>query len=196
MQKIGLTGGIGSGKTIVATIFEKMGVPVYYADNEAKKMFLLQNVKNELSGLFGKSVLDTNGLIDRKFLGGIVFNDSSALEKLNNIIHPLVKFDFENWAREHDNYPYIIHEAAILFESGFYKCLDKVIDVDAPLELCISRVIKRDGVSRDHVLARMQHQWHPSKKALLADFLITNDGQKMVMPQVLEIHRHLLAKSK
>jgi dephospho-CoA kinase len=196
MLKVGLTGGIGSGKTIVSIIFEKMGIPVYYADREAKKLLLQENVKRELFYLFGEDIFDNSGLIDRKLLGQLVFNDSSALGILNNLLHPLVKADFDTWLNNHSNHTYIIHEAAILFESGFNQYFDKVIAVDAPPELCISRVILRDVVSREQVISRMQNQWDPQKKITMADYVITNDEQVLVIPQVLGIHRLLMGYSK
>lgn len=188
MLKVGLTGGIGSGKTIVATIFETIGIPVYHADREAKKLLLNENVKRELLDLFGEKIFDSKKQVDRKLLGEFVFNDASGLEKLNKLIHPLVKAHFDECLKHNSNFPYVIHEAAILFESGFNRYFDKVIAVDAPLELCISRVISRDGVTRQQVVARMQNQWEPSKKASMADFVITNDEQALVIPQVMEIH--------
>jgi dephospho-CoA kinase len=192
MLKIGLTGGIGSGKTIVATIFETIGVPVYHADREAKKLLLNEDVKKELLDQFGENIFEADGQVDRKILGELVFNDTSALEKLNKLIHPLVKTDFDEWLNKNSTSPYVIHEAAILFESGFNRYFDKVITVDAPLELCVSRVISRDRVSRQQVVVRMQNQWDPSKKVSQADFVITNDEQVLVIPQVMEIHGQLL----
>jgi dephospho-CoA kinase len=191
MLKVGLTGGIGSGKTSVAAIFEKIGVPVYYADQQAKKMLLHKNVKADLLELFGETVFDAAGEVDRKRLGELVFNDTSALDKLNKLIHPLVKEDFDGWLCDYTTFPYVIHEAAILFESGFNKDFEKIVAVDAPLELCISRVIKRDGVSRGQVIKRMQNQWESAKKASLADYVLMNNEQMLVIPQVIEIHKQL-----
>jgi dephospho-CoA kinase len=192
MLKVGLTGGIGSGKTIVATIFEKLGIPVYYADREAKKLFINENVKKELLDIFGEKIFDGNGQVDRKILGELVFNDAPALEKLNKLIHPLVKTDFDEWLNNNSTFPYVIHEAAILFESGFNRYFDKVIVVDAPSEICINRVMCRDGVSRQQAVTRMQNQWESSKKATMADFVISNDEQVLVIPQVMAIHGQLL----
>ncbi|MEI6748425.1 MAG: dephospho-CoA kinase [Bacteroidales bacterium] len=192
MLKVGLTGSIGSGKTMVATIFGKMGIPVYHADVEAKKFLLQDNVVKELVELFGKAFFDKTGNVDRTLLGDLVFNDISALDKLNKLIHPLVKADFDAWLLKHSKFCYVIHEAAILFESGFNLYFDKVITVDAPLELCISRVINRDKISREQVVSRMQNQWEPKTKASLADYLIMNDEQSMLIPQVLEVHKLLI----
>jgi len=191
MLKVGLTGGIGSGKTIVSIIFEKMGAPVYHADKQAKKFLLRENVIKELHNIFGEKIFDKSGHVDRKLLGELVFNDTVALDKLNKLIHPLVKADFDEWLAGFSAFPYVIHEAAILFESGFDQYFDKVITVDAPIELCISRVIQRDRVSRNEVISRMKNQWNPSKKASLADYVITNDEHLFLIPQVLEIHRQL-----
>jgi dephospho-CoA kinase len=192
MLKAGLTGSIGSGKSIVATVFGKIGIPVYYADHVAKDLLTHENVRKQLRQIFGETIFDAHGVVDRKLLGAIVFYNAPALVKLNDLIHPLVKDDFDMWLKEHSAYPYIIHEAAILFESGFNKYFDKVITVDAPSELCISRVMKRDGVSREDVLSRMQNQMDTVKKAALADFVIWNDEQSLVIPQVMEIHRMLV----
>jgi dephospho-CoA kinase len=176
----------------VAAVFGKLGIPVYFADHVAKDLLTHENVRKQLMQLFGVTIFDAKENVDRKLLGTIVFNDASALAKLNRIIHPLVKDDFDIWLKEHSSHPYIIHEAAILFESGFHKYFDKVITVDAPAELCISRVMKRDGVSREDALSRMQSQMNATKKAALADYVITNDEQTLVIPQVLEIHRLLV----
>jgi len=191
MLKVGLTGSIGSGKTIVSLIFEKMGIPVYYADREAKRFLLSENVKKELLELFSEKIFDKSGYADSKLLGELVFNDRAELDKLNKLIHPLVKDNFDAWVLKNSSHRYIIHEAAILFESGFNRYFDKVITVDAPLELCISRVIQRDGVTREQVTARIKNQWDTSKKTALADFVIKNNEQELVIPQVLEINRQL-----
>lgn len=191
MIKVGLTGTIGSGKSIVALIFEKLGVPVYYADQKARELLAHTKVKMQLREIFGPAVFDKNGNVERSLLADKVFNHASALESLNNLIHPLVKDDFDAWLEKHATHEYIIHEAAILFESGFYRNFDKVIVVDAPKEVCISRVMQRDGVTRLQVEGRMQHQWERAKKVALADYIIVNDGNSMVLPQVLALNASL-----
>jgi len=196
MIKVGLTGSIGSGKSLVASIFEHLGIPVYHADAEAKKNLLVPSVIELLTDRFGPGILDEFGQVDRKTLALKVFSDPSELAFLNSIIHPLVKSDFDEWLLLHENCSYIIQEAAILFESGFDSFFDKTIVVSAPEEVCISRVIKRDATEASEVLERMSNQWEPAIKVALADYVLLNDGIRMVLPQVLELHAQLLELSK
>ena len=191
MIKVGLTGTIGSGKSTVAIIFEKLGVPVYYADKYARELLLEEDVKLKLRKMFGSAIFDQNGHVQRARLAEKVFNNPEDIEALNNLIHPLVKEDFDAWLNKQDTCSYIIHEAAILFESGFFRCFDKVIVVDASLELCISRVMLRDGATREKVEDRLKHQWEREKKVALADYIIVNDGKSMLLPQVLALHAKL-----
>lgn len=191
MIKVGLTGTIGSGKSTVAIIFEKLGVPVYYADKYARELLLEEDVKLKLRKMFGSAIFDHNGHVQRARLAEKVFNNPEDIEALNNLIHPLVKEDFDAWLNKQDTCSYIIHEAAILFESGFFRCFDKVIVVDASLELCISRVMLRDGATREKVEDRLKHQWEREKKVAMADYIIVNDGKSMVLPQVLALHAKL-----
>jgi len=191
MIKVGLTGTIGSGKSIVALIFGKLGVPVYYADQQAREILGREEVRIKLQKMFGPAIFDESGHVQRELLAEKVFNNPVNLEALNNLIHPLVKNDFDAWLGKHATSAYIIHEAAILFESGFYRYFDKVIVVDAPLEVCISRVMKRDDVTREKVEGRMHHQWDRSEKVAMSDYIIVNDGKSMVMPQVLVLNAKL-----
>jgi dephospho-CoA kinase len=191
---VGLTGGIGSGKSVVAMVFRHLGVPVYQADIEAKKLYADRDVIREVVSLFGNTVIGENGLIDRARLASIVFKDSSKLENLNSILHPRVEEHFLKWLVEHKESPYIIHEAAILFESGFDKFFDKIITVTAPLELCILRVMERDGVSAFQVEQRMKKQWGQELKASKSDFVLVNNGKRLLLPQILNIHRMFLAE--
>jgi dephospho-CoA kinase len=188
MIKVGLTGTIGSGKSVVALIFEKLGVPVYFADRQAREFLGQDAVKIKLSGLFGPTVFDENGRVKRAVIAEKVFNNPKDLDALNNLIHPLIKDDFEAWLQEHSGVTYIIHEAAILFESGFYRDFEKVVVVDAPEELCISRVMQRDGITREQVEARMKSQWEREEKIARADYILLNDGNIMLLPQVLDLH--------
>jgi dephospho-CoA kinase len=188
MIKVGLTGTIGSGKSIIAAIFVKLGVPVYVADQQAREILQKAEVKLKLRALLGSEIFDESGDVQRSTLAEKVFHNPADLETLNNLIHPLVKTDFDAWLNDHTSSPYIIHEAAILFESGFSHYFDKVIVVDAPEELCISRVMKRDNATREMVVGRMQHQWEREQKVALADYIIVNDGKSMVLPQVLALH--------
>ena len=192
MKKVGLTGNMGSGKSLVASIFSTLGIPVYHADAESKKFLAGKEVKEKILGKFGEGVLDASGEVDRHALASVVFNDPEALNFLTTILHPMVREDFRKWFRSQKGHPYVIHEAAIIFESGFEKEFDKVIHVYCTIELAIKRIMERDGSGRDHVMNRMQFQWEDKEKAALSDFVIRNDGSEMIIPQVLEIHRQLV----
>lgn len=192
MLKVGLTGNIGSGKTFVASIFQTLGMPVFFADNDAKKLYERDDVKTQLRLLYGDAIFSNSGELDKKALAGIVFSDEDKLQKINGLIHPLVRENFINWMNLRMNASYVIYEAAILFESGHYKNLDNVILVTAPEDVRIQRVMDRDGSSREEVMARISHQMAEEKKIPLADYIIRNDGREMVIPQVMEVHRKLL----
>jgi dephospho-CoA kinase len=194
MKKIGITGGIGSGKTTVARVFEQLGIPVYHADYWAKEIMNTDPlVKERLKELFGKDIYDSAGNADRKRISELVFADKNKLNELNSVIHPAVWLHGENWLKQHEDKPYILKEAAILFESGGNKGVDKVIMVSAPSETRIERVMKRDNVTRAEVEARMANQWPDEKKIALSDFVIVNDGNQLVIPQVLNVHNQILA---
>ncbi len=191
MLKIGLTGGIGSGKTTVAQVFEKLGVPVFYSDQEAKKCMQFNvALKEKIQSVFGKHLYE-EGVFQKEQLASIVFNDVEALQMLNNLVHPVVKKVFENWCLDQDFF-YVIKEAAILFETNSHKGLKHVICVSAPDELRLIRVMKRDGVSESQVRARMSKQWQQSKKTALADFQLNNNEERLLVPQILAIHQQLL----
>ncbi len=193
MLKIGITGGIGSGKSTVCKMFEIIGIPVFYADTESKKiLYGDENIKQKILTAFGNSILDDAGLIDRKKLATIVFNNKAELENLNNILHPAVALHFENWVKQ-QNSAYVLKEAAILFESGAYKQVDNVIAIVAPLELKIKRTIGRDAITVEEVLARMKNQLTDEEKIKRSDFVIYNDEQQLLIPQVLKVHSLLIA---
>src|SRR6185295_2659899 len=157
MLKIGITGGIGSGKTTVCKLFELLGVPVYYADDASRELLISDPaIKNQIVTIFGENILDEDQRISRKKVAAHVFGNETELKKLNAIMHPAVALHFEKWLNQKASFPYIIKEAAILFESGAYRQLDKVITIAAPEELRISRVIKRDDSKREEVLNRMK----------------------------------------
>ena len=193
MLRIGITGGIGSGKTTVCRLFELLGVPVFYADTEAKTILEADlDVKTAVINKFGSSVVDTAGSIDKKKLGALVFNNKDMLEQLNSIVHPAVARHFENWCMQHKSENYILQEAAILFESGANKQVDKIITVVAPMELKIKRVMQRDSVTPDQVEQRIKNQLSDDEKVLRSQFVIHNDEQLLVIPQVIAIHQELL----
>ncbi|NTS41312.1 dephospho-CoA kinase [Flavisolibacter sp. BT320] len=189
--KIGLTGGIGSGKTTVAAIFELLQVPVYYADAASKRLYQTDpQLKASLQQHFGDDIY-TEGELNRAKLAGIVFSDKTKLDLLNSLVHPPTIRDAEAWfARQ--NAPYVIKEAALLFESGSVEGLDFVIGVYAPGHLRIKRVMERDGSSREAVQHRMRQQLSESLKMKLCDFVVTNDEQELLIPQVLKLHQKFL----
>lgn len=190
MKLIGITGGIGSGKSTIAKVFTSMGYPVYNSDTRAKELINNnQNLINSIKQTFGEDIYNSEGL-DRKKMGGIVFNNPEKLKLLNSIIHPAVGKDFEDWVATQKT-SFVLKEAAILFETGIYKSLDYTILVTAPKTTRIDRVIKRDNTSKEEVLSRMKNQWSEEKKTLLADYIIDNSGDKLVIPQVIEIIKQL-----
>lgn len=192
--KIGLTGGIGSGKTTIAKIFELLKVPVYYADDASKRLY--HTNKELMAGLkkhFGEDIY-TNEELNRSKLAAIVFNDAEKLELLNSLAHPITIKDAEDWMQRQTT-PYIIKEAALLFEAGSAKGLDYIIGVSAPQDLRIQRVMERDGIDREAVVGRMKRQMDEEEKMLLCDFVIKNDEQELVIPQVLKLHEEFLTMS-
>ena len=191
MLKVGLTGNIGSGKSLVASIFTSLGIPVYHADEESKKFLDTRQVISSLVSLFGLQIV-TNEKIDKRKLAEIVFGDEKALEQLNALLHPLVMQDFNSRISSAPPVPYMIMEAAILFESGYSKDFDRIIHVSCPDVTAIERVMARDGISRELVLARMQHQLKNDDKARMSHFVIINDGTCMLIPQVIAVHKQLI----
>jgi dephospho-CoA kinase len=193
MLKIGITGGIGSGKTTVCKVFELLGVPVYYADDASKELLVSDPViKKKIVELFGEGILDEQQLISRKKVAAHVFGKDAELKKLNNILHPAVGIHFEHWLEKNAAFPYIIKEAAILFESGAYRKLDQVIAVTAPEALRISRVMKRDGSEKEQVLSRIKAQLPEEERIKRSQFVIVNNEEEMVIPQVLRLHEQFL----
>ena len=191
MLKVGITGGIGSGKSTVARIFELLGIPVYYADTKAKEIMQTdQLLISQIKQHFGEHIYNGQ-VLDRAALGKIVFNDAEKLALLNSLVHPATIRNSDEWANN-QSAPYILKEAALLFESSSFHYLDKIIGVSAPQPLRISRVMKRDNVTRNDVLARMHKQIDESIKMKLCDFVVYNDEQQMVIPQVLALHEKLL----
>lgn len=186
---IGLTGGIGSGKTTIAKYFKSFGIPVYIADDEARKIMQSPEIINAIKNTFGEDIFE-NGILNREKLAEIVFNDAEKLEKLNNIVHPAVKKHFKLWLLENKTVPYIIYEAAILFESGRYKDCDIIVTVTAPIETRLQRVLERDKTTRELVLKKMEAQWTDEKRIAKSDFVIENislDSAKREVDQILKI---------
>ncbi|SHL19767.1 dephospho-CoA kinase [Chitinophaga jiangningensis] len=192
MLKVGITGGIGSGKSTVSKIFELLGVPVYYADDKAKDILVRdKDLAEQVKQHFGAEIYAADGSLNRKLLGNIVFNDKDKLALLNSLVHPATIRDSDKWAAEQQT-PYVLKEAALLFETESFHHLDKIIGVSAPQPLRLLRVMKRDNVSRNDVLARMHKQIDETIKMRLSDYVIYNDEQHMVIPQVLALHQTLL----
>ena len=183
---IGLTGGIGSGKTTVANEFLSFGIPVYITDLEAKKLMQSDAVLDQIKAEFGSTIFD-NGILVREKLSEIVFNDEKKLAKLNSIVHPAVKQHFKEWLLERQDYQFVIYESAILFESGSYKECDFIINVVAPLEIRIQRVIERDKTTRAKVLERIKNQWKDEEKSSKSDFVIENSNMEAVRLKIVKI---------
>jgi dephospho-CoA kinase len=193
MQIIGITGGIGSGKSTVAKIFSLLGIPVYSADDAAKEIMVSDPLLvSQIRAHFGDAAYFDDGSLNRKHISNIVFADKEQLAVLNSLVHPATIRDSEAWARRQTS-PYVLKEAALMYETESFHHVDKVIVVSAPQAMRIQRVMKRDGVDRNAVLARMHKQLDEAIKLKLADYVVYNDEQQMVIPQVLSLHRQLLS---
>jgi dephospho-CoA kinase len=194
---VGITGGIGSGKSVVSRIFRQLGIPVYDADAAARSLYerhpeVLQKLQSE----FGETLVDAKGRLDRKKLASIVFQNEDKLKLLNRLVHPLVKKDFKEWASLHRAAPYVMKEAAILFESGTHKDCDLVITVTAPTELRVQRVKSRDQRPTAEIRQVMSQQWSDEEKIKRSQFVIQNDEDDAVLPQALDIHEKILQLSR
>jgi dephospho-CoA kinase len=170
---IGVTGGIGSGKTTLVRYIESLGIPAFIADDEAKKVTQLPDVLDQIKSVFGETVFE-NGQLNRQQLGSIVFSDAEKLNLLNSIIHPAVRSQFKRWLDQHQSAPFVVYEAAILFESGSYTICDYIITITAPLEDRINRVMLRDKCSRENVLQRINAQWTDEQRIAKSDFIVEN----------------------
>ena len=189
---VGITGGIGSGKTRIVELFESLGVPCYIADREAKRLMNEDpGVKKAIIGLFGNEAY-ASGILDRTLLGNIVFTQPQKLNALNAIVHPAVAKDFKNWV-DNQHYPYVIKEVSILFETGGYKQVDKTLLITAPEEKRIARVMQRDASSKKSIIDRMQNQWSDDKKIPLADFVIENNAWEQTEKEVKQFHQQFLS---
>lgn len=190
--QIGITGGIGSGKTLVSKIFACLGIPVYDADSHAKELMttdgiLVSQIKKE----FGDLSYLSDGTLNRKYLSEVVFNKHERLDVLNKLVHPRVGENYTQWVKRHNNKAYVLKEAALLFETGSYQALDKIIVVHAPEEVRIKRVIHRDGRAEQQVREIIRKQMSEEEKLKRADFIIYNDESSLIIPQVLSLHNSL-----
>lgn len=190
---IGLTGGIGSGKTTIAKFFEAEGIPVYIADLEAKSIMNSDTIQKEILELFGETVFK-NKVLDRAKIAEIVFNDPAMLVKLNSIVHPAVKKHFKEWVRTNEGQDLLLYESAILFESGHFKEFDFIISVVAPLESRIARVLERDGITKEQVMSRVNAQWNDDERVAKSDFIIENILLQDAKSKVLDILKILKIK--
>jgi dephospho-CoA kinase len=191
---IGLTGGIGSGKSTVANYIASKGIPVYIADEEAKKIMERTDVKHNIQNLFSQSVLNDDNTLNRNKIAEFVFSNPEKLKQLNAIVHPAVKNDFSNWMKEHKDASFIIKEVAILFETGGHKDCDKVILITAPEEVRIERAMKRDNSSKKSVSARIKNQLPEADKIKLSDFVVENTNLETTLLKIDEILK-ILAKT-
>src|SRR6188768_1346489 len=193
--RLGLTGGIGSGKSTAARFFEVLGIPVYYADISARKLMNEDaELRSAIATIFGNQAY-ANNILDRKYISSIVFSDPAKLQQLNALVHPATKKDGEGWMQQQTS-PYAIHEAALIFEAKVAERLDQVIGVSSPIELRIKRAMKRDKVNREEVLKRMDQQLDEEVKMSKCDLVLINDDQQLLIPQVLDLHEKLIALSK
>ena len=192
MLRVGVTGGIGSGKTMVCSIFSTLGIPVYNSDIRAKQIMTEHaTVVEKLKFAFGSSVYTEEGTLNRKYLSDIVFNNKSKLETLNQIVHPAVYEDLIQWYAAHLDKSYVVQESALVFETGSYKLLDKTILVTADEDIRIARVMKRDHVSKEEVMVRIANQIPDSRKIELADYVIYNNEKESLIEQVMNIDTEL-----
>lgn len=191
MKIVGLTGGIGSGKTSVCKAFEKLNVPVFYADDEAKKLYLDPSILSDLCGITGQQIIQADGSLDKALFSSIIFSNKEILEKVNAYVHPKVKEQFYTWYAQ-QNSLFCIREAAILIESGSYKDCDKIILVTAPLEDRIQRVVKRDNTSYEAVKKRIENQLPEEEKKKFADYILENVDITLLENKVNELYNQLL----
>jgi len=194
MLKIGITGNIGSGKTTVSKVFEVLGIPVFYADDAAKKVMVTDEVLIKgIKSAFGQQSYFDDGTLNRKHIAAVVFNNDAELSKLNALVHPAVFRAFDSWAQNYKAKPYMLKEAALLFESGSHKLCDYTVMVKTPFETRVKRVMLRDALSFTEIERREAHQFPEEKKASLADYMINNDGTELVIPQVLALNKMFLS---
>lgn len=193
LKIIGLTGAIGSGKSFVAHIFETFQIPIYNSDYWAKQLVTQnKNVRQKIKTLLGENSYHTDGSYNTVYVSNMVFNNNELLQQLNEIIHPAVAKHFEQFVAQNAQASYVIKETALLFEKNIYKQCQANICVVAPLEIRIQRVLQRDNTTREQILKRMNSQWSQEEKVQKADYIIHNDGEQLLLPQILQIHQALL----
>jgi len=185
---------MGSGKSLVCSLFEQLDIPVFYADDEAKSLYNEPQVKLRMKKQFGKSIYLSNGNLNKKKLSRLIFTDELSMQFIRDLIYPELHKKFDGWAAEKDlqHCKYALYEAALILENGFQKHFDKLILVSAPEKLRIERIKERDKLSEKAIRARMNKQWPEEKKLELVDFVIVNDGSQMLIPQVIALHRALI----
>ena len=190
MKKIGITGNIGSGKSYVCKIFEGLGIPVFYSDDETKKLYLIPSVKELIIKRFGDEVYFDDGTLNRKLLSYHLFKNDEAMRFIESVLYPALNQHFDEWC-EQKKTPYVLYESAILFEKDYIKFFDKIIFVSAPEDICLQRVMLRDDCTEENVRSRMRLQLSEEQKISKADYVIYNDGTKPVEPQVLQFNKLL-----
>lgn len=191
---VGITGGIGSGKSLVCKIFSILGVPIYTSDERAKWLLAHdESLKKQVIHAFGEKAYDLQGKPDRSYLANVIFNDEQSRQLLNKLVHPRVGEDYQNWRILHADSPYTLKEAALLFETGSHQQLDKMINISAPESLRIRRVLLRDKQrDKKQIEAIMKQQWSDKQREQMADFTISNDEKSLLIPKVLRLHQQLL----
>ena len=194
MIKVGITGNIGSGKTIVCQIFEHLGIPVFNSDSRAKEYYYREDIKEKIKELFGKEIFNADGEIDKKKLGEIVFADSKSLNMLNELIHPFVLEEYNQWINSHKEETYTLMESALIYSCRLTHLFDKIIFVDAPQDIRINRILERDKTSLDLIKQRMEKQSFEKDDSFKPDYIITNDEQHLILPQIIDIHKDLNSK--
>ena len=190
MKKIGITGNIGSGKSYVCKMFENLGIPVFYSDDETKKLYLIPSVKELIINRFGSEVYFEDGTLNRKLLSYHLFKNEEAMKFIESVLYPALNQHFDEWC-ERQKTPYVLYESAILFEKNYQKFFDKIIFVSASEDIRLQRVMKRDDCTEENVRSRMRLQMNEETKISKADFVIFNDGIKPVEPQVEAINKLL-----
>lgn len=192
MIKVALTGNIGSGKSTIAHLFSILRIPVFHADIEAKSLYQNAELKRTIHEHFGQHVFNAKQEVDFKQLANLVFKDPESLQLINQIIHPLVFKKYNEWLKQNKEQKYTIHEAAIIFENSLEHHYDLIINVTATEKVRMERVMQRDGITEEHFQARAQNQWPDEEKNEKADFVIFNDGDQFIIPQVMEIHKQII----